>query len=46
MFNWDKVINLEFFGWFVVSIIFFFILSSIAKSLKKIANKCDSQEKS
>jgi hypothetical protein len=37
--------NLEFVGWFTVAVIFFFILSSIAKSLRKIANKCDGKEK-
>ncbi len=46
MFSWEKITNLEFMGWFLVSVIFFFILSSIAKSLKKIANKYDGKEKS
>jgi hypothetical protein len=38
--------HLEYVGWFTVAVIFFFILSSIAKSLKKIAGTCDSKEKS
>lgn len=35
---------LEYVGWFSVAVIFFLILSSIAKSLKKIANTCDGKD--
>jgi hypothetical protein len=46
MFSLEHFLRLEFIGWFAVAVIFFFILSSIAKSLRKIANKCDGKEKS
>jgi hypothetical protein len=46
MFAFDNFLRLEFIGWFTVAVIFFFILSSIAKSLRKIANKYDGKEKS